>query len=70
MITINDNDLPITAAEKIITGTKPFMASALQRAFAEACGGIPDNQDMFTIEEIAEIADYLKCYCSNHKDGD
>lgn len=56
MIQINDNDLPITVAEKIINGTKPYNPS--------------DTQDMFDIEEIKEIADYLIVYYQAHQNGD
>lgn len=56
MIEINDTDLPITVAEKIITGTKPYVAS--------------DTVDMFSLEEIKEIADYLMMYYESHKEGD
>lgn len=72
MITINDNDMPITAAEKIITGTKPNN-SILTEAFAKACGFSEEEAkmcDMFSIEEIKEIAEYLMIYYNNHKNGD
>lgn len=72
MITINDNDLPITAAEKIITGTKPYNPTPLMNAF---CAAITSDEsaanttDMFDIEEIKEIADYLMVYCANNMRG-
>ena len=73
MIQINDNDLPITVAEKIITGTKPYNPSELAKAFARALTG-DDNagntQDMFDLEEIKEIADYLMVYYNMHQHGD
>ena len=73
MIQINDNDLPIMAAAKIINGTKPYNPTALMKAFAKA---VPcdehssDTQDMFDIEEIKEIADYLMVYYIAHQNGD
>ena len=69
MITINDNDLPITVAEKIITGTRDpangieASVMAIRRAFGvEHCG-----EDMFTDEEIEEIAAYLLTYVDSQK---
>lgn len=69
MITISDKDLPITVAEKIITGTKEVgngleaSVMAIRRAFgAEHCG-----EDMFTDEEIEEIAAYLLTYVDSQK---
>lgn len=65
MIQINDNDLPIMVAEKIINGTKPYNPTDLMKAFAKALTGnehSSDTQDMFDLEEIKEIADYLMVY--------
>ena len=73
MIEINDTDLPITAAEKIITGTKPYVATPLTKAIAKAITGsetASEFVDMFELEEIKEIADYLMAYYDNHKEGD
>lgn len=73
MITINDNDLPITVAEKIITGTKPYNPTAAIKAFCTVITGdesAPNTIDMFDIEEIKEIADYLMAYYDNHGNGD
>ena len=64
MITINDNDLPITVAEKIITGTKPNNLTPLMKAFYDSA---TDTVDMFDIEEIKEIADYLIAYYTNNE---
>lgn len=72
MITIYDDDLPISVAERIITGTKPHN-STLSEVFARACGASEEDAktcDMFSIEEIKEIADYLMIYCNNHQNGD
>lgn len=69
MITINDNDLPITVAEKIITGTKPYNPTPLMNALCTAVTGVDsaaDTVDMFDIKEIKEIADYLITYCANN----
>jgi hypothetical protein len=73
MIQINDNDLPITVAEKIIKGVKPCNSTALAKALARAVTGdehAGDSMDMFDLEEIKEIADYLIVYYEAHKDGD
>lgn len=56
MIQINDEDLPITVAEKIINGTMPSNSTP--------------TIDMFDLEEIKEIADYLIVYYDAHKNGD
>ena len=73
MIEIKDTDLPITAAEKIITGTKPYAATLLTKAIVRALTGdetAGDTVDMFDLEEIKEIADYLMVYYESHKEGD
>ena len=74
MIQINDNDLPITAAGKIINGIKPYNPPDCMRALAKALTGnenVRDTQDMFGIEEIKEIADYLMVYYqAHHQNGD
>lgn len=73
MITIEDNDLPIVAAKKIICGIKPYNASPVEKEFAKAITGdetAGETQDMFSIEEIEEIADYLMVYVKNHQNGD
>lgn len=70
MIQINDNDLPITVAEKIIKGTKPYNPTDFVRAVVKAVTGdecTSDTQDMFDLEEIKEIADYLMVYYQAHK---
>lgn len=73
MIQIDDNDLPITVAEKIIRGTKPYNPTPLTKAIAKAITGNENDAnetDMFDLEEIKEIADYLMCYYNNHPQGD
>ena len=70
MIQIDDNDLPITVAEKIIDGTKSVPADifdkAAYRAFTGKELGETLSEDMFGIEEIKEIADYLMVYYRAH----
>lgn len=73
MITINDNDLPITVAEKIINGTKPYNPTPLMKAVVKVITGdenTANEVDMFDSEEIKEIADYLMIYYNNHPNGD
>ena len=65
--------MPITAAEKIIKGTKPYNPTPLMRSLAKAVTGddhATESIDMFDLEEIKEIADYLIIYYESHKDGD
>lgn len=73
MITIEDNDLPITVAQKIVTATKPQDATIAQKALAKAILGKESDTlevDLFSVEEIKEIADYLIVYCNSHLEGD
>ena len=71
MIQINDNDLPISVAEKIVKGTKPYNPTEMMRTLSKAITGEEcDTQDMFNLEEIKEIADYLVVYYESHKNGD
>lgn len=73
MITINDNDMPVTVAEKIINGTMVVELSPAMKAVRKALTGKEDdngNRDMFELEEIKEIADYLMVYYNSHSQGD
>ena len=73
MITIDDHDLPVTVAQKLVTATRPNDTSEAAKAMARLITGIPDageTIDMFTVDELREIADYLIVYCDAHKDGD
>lgn len=73
MIEIYDTDMPITVADKIITGTKPYVATQLTRAIAKVITGsetAAESIDMFDIDEIKEIADYLMVYYESHKEGE
>lgn len=73
MIQILDNDLPVNVANKLITGTKPYNPTPFMRALGTAITGnekSSETQDMFSIEEIKEIAEYLEVYCKTHKNGD
>jgi hypothetical protein len=73
MIEINDTDLPITVAEKIITGTKPYNPTPMMKAMVKVITGdetAVDTVDMFGLEAIKEIADYLMVYYESHKEGE
>lgn len=70
MIQIEDNDLPITAAEKIIRGTKPYNPTPVMKAMLKMIPGEDNTQDMFDLEEIKEIADYLMVYYNSHEAED
>lgn len=72
MIKINDNDLPITVAEKLITGKRPYEAAPVVKAVAKAVTGKdPEEEvDMFSDEELKEIAQYLWVYVKNHEGAD
>lgn len=71
MIVINDNDLPITVAEKIISGIKKYNTSPALTAITKAITNEEElTEDMFTIEEIKEIADYLMIYYQSYIRGE
>ena len=73
MIQIEDYDFPITVADKIIHGTRPYNPSPAAKAMAKALTGeenVSDTVDMFDLEEIKEIADYLMVYYNSHQNGD
>lgn len=71
MIQIDDFDLPIQVAEKIIGGIKEVPASMLDKAvyktFTGEELGETMHRDMFDLEEIKEIAGYLMVYYDAHK---
>lgn len=73
MIRIEDLDGPLTTASKIVNGTRPYKPTPLSRALSVAITGEkqPEQEsevDMFTVEEIKEIADYLICFYEHHKE--
>ena len=71
MIQINDYDLPITVAQKIITGTKENNGETpLSKAVKDSFGIDIGRPDMFDIEEIREIAVYLMYFYLTHKGDD
>ena len=71
MIIIDDKDLPITVSEKIITGTKPYNPIPFMKSMVKAVTGdehAAEEQDMFSIEDIKEIAEYLMIYYNSNND--
>lgn len=73
MIQIEDNDMPIDVAKKIITGTKVVSLSPLMKKVRTSLTGNEEDEctyDMFEIEEIKEIADYLLVYYNSHPNSD
>ena len=54
MITIEDKDMPIVCAYKIINGSRPYLDFGIQ--------------DQFSLEEIKEIAEYLLVYYNSHRE--
>lgn len=75
MIQINDNDSPITAAQKIIHGIKAEpMTPARRLGYILANGEAPKKDqcevDMFSVDEIREIAEYLQTYWKYHAEDE
>ena len=66
MIQINDEDFPITSADKIIHGTKTVKASLLDKVVYNAMVGNECNdyveKDMFDDDELLEIAYHILAY--------
>ena len=73
MIQINDNDQPIEVVQKLVTGTRVVKLNAMQKALRTVMENDNSEEceiDMFSMEEIKEIIDYLTIYYEAHKDGD
>ena len=73
MIQINDNDQPIEVVQKLVTGTKIVTLGPLSRSVRKVVTGEDSEEaeeDMFSMEEIKEIIDYLMVYYEAHKDGE
>lgn len=70
MIRINDTDLPIVAAEKIVTGVKPSNPTPIEKCLAKVITGDENaigTISMFDLEDIKEIADHLMVYYEAYK---
>ena len=68
MITIEDYDFPIEAAVKIIKGKKPCVLTELQKNISMAITGKEpsEEEDMFDLNEIKEIADHLMLFYNSN----
>ena len=66
MIQINDNDLPITVAQKLIAGTRE-PNNKVEEIINKTFGG-EGKLDMFTEDELREIADYLYVYLKHNEE--
>lgn len=62
-IVIEENDTPITIAEKLITAKREVKVG-----FIEKLGGMNDTmvEDMYSLDELKEICGYIQVYC-NHR---
>lgn len=63
MITIDEKDLPITVAQKLITATVEISDDEIFAKVLDKGFGGDGTKDVFTDEELKEIADYLYTYC-------
>ena len=73
MIQIEDTDMPIDVAKKIVTGTKVIELTPMMQSIRKTVTGNDSDNcecDMFELEEIKEIADYLMVYYNSHQNGD
>lgn len=74
MIQINDYDVPIQVAEKIIGGTRNVPTSmsnkVVYKTFTGEELGETMSINMFNLEEIKEIAGYLTVYYKTHQNED
>lgn len=71
MIQIDDNDMPIEAAQKIINGIKPYEPMDFEKSICKALSKDPKTEVfMFSVGEIEELANYLLVYVNSHKEGD
>ena len=70
MIQIDDCTTPIEVAQKIINGTEKVEANIVDKAVMRTFGYEEKDtvsRNMFSLEEIKEIAGYLLLYCNAHK---
>ena len=71
MIWIEDNDLPVTVAQKLITATRTVNATLLHKTIYKSILGKEceetGEQDMFSEDDLREIADHLYAYLREEK---
>ena len=75
MITIEDNDMPITVADKLICALRPQKNTVLHRFTQVIVNGVSEDKeeimvDMFDFDDLEEIANYLLVYVKRYKDGE
>lgn len=72
MIRIEDNDLPITVAQKLITATRTVNATLLHKTiYKSILGKVCEEtveEDMFSDDDLREIADHLYTYLREEKE--
>lgn len=70
MIQIDDNDMPITVAEKLIHATRSYKpTSPLEKAITKAVTGDENAMrtvDMFDENELREIIGYIEVYLKHN----
>lgn len=64
MITIHDNDMAIDVVAKLITATKPIKNTTV-KMMNRILGG-NGTEDLFTDEELLEMAEYLEAYARHN----
>lgn len=69
MITIEETDLPINVAEKLIMATMEISDDKPLIKYANKYLGGDGRQDMFDVDELLEISDYLRIYCEHASKG-
>ena len=69
MIQIDDTDMPINVAEKLIMATMKISDDKPLIKYANKCLGGDGQQDMFDVDELLEISDYLRTYCEHASKG-
>lgn len=70
MIKIEDDDIPIVAAQKIITAVRKNDPSDVTRGLSAVFYGDAsayDYVDMYSLQEIQELAEYLLVYVRAHE---
>lgn len=73
MITIDDYDMPITVAEKLISARTRRKACQLDKIFQKAFTGKEMDEvecDTFSDDDLREIAEHLLVYVKHEEGGD
>lgn len=70
MIQIENNDLPVTVAQKLITATSTVNATPLHKLVYKSIGkecGETVEEDMFNDDDLREIADHIYAYLRRNR---